>query len=137
MADSEGIRWKQRYINFTRALQRLSEAVELSHERPLTALESLGLIQAFEFTHELAWNTVKDFYQYQGEANIQGSRDATRMAAARGLIDEPDTWMEMIKSRNKSSHTYNEDTADEISELIRNEYHSAFLQLHSRLAEEI
>lgn len=48
-------RWQQRFENYRRALARLNEAVQLSQQRPLTDLERQGLIQAFEFTHELSW----------------------------------------------------------------------------------
>lgn len=51
----QDIRWKQRLTNYTRAFQSLTEAVELSQQRGLSALEQQGLIQSFEFTHELAW----------------------------------------------------------------------------------
>ncbi len=53
MADL-GTRWKQRLQNYQQGLERLREAVELSRLRPLSRLEQQGLIQAFEFTHELA-----------------------------------------------------------------------------------
>jgi len=53
-------RWRQRSNNFVKAFEGLNEAVELSMTRPLSKLEKQGLIQAFEYTHELAWNTLKD-----------------------------------------------------------------------------
>ncbi|WP_284155501.1 nucleotidyltransferase substrate binding protein [Sulfuricystis multivorans] len=52
------IRWKQRFDNYQRALRQLAAAVALSRERPLSELERQGLIQGFEFTHELAWNVL-------------------------------------------------------------------------------
>jgi hypothetical protein len=45
--------WKRRLHNYRRALARLREAVHLNRQRRLSDLEQLGLIQAFEFTHEL------------------------------------------------------------------------------------
>lgn len=110
----QDIRWQQRLNNYTLALRRLADAVELAGERPLTPLEQQGLIQAFEFTHELAWNVIKDYFYWQGNSAITGSRDATREAFAKGLIDDGEGWMAMIKSRNLSSHTYNQNIADAI-----------------------
>jgi len=46
----------------------------------LNELEKQGLIQAFEYTYELAWNTIKDYFENQGETGIHGSRDAFRLA---------------------------------------------------------
>ena len=63
----------------------------------------------FECNYELAWNILKDFYEYQGEQNIQGSPDAIKVAFRRGLISDADVWMKMIKSRTLTVHTYNED----------------------------
>ena len=138
MNEPQDIRWKQRFQNFTKALARLGAAVELATERDLSDLEKQGLIQAFEFTHELAWNTLKDFLAYQGvEHSLVGSRDATRLAFENQLIKNSEAWMEMIKSRNKTSHTYNEETADEIATLIIESYYSEFEQLRTRLESEL
>ncbi|HAZ7572829.1 nucleotidyltransferase substrate binding protein [Legionella sp. PATHC032] len=120
------VRWQQRLNNYARALQQLSLAVNLAQTRPLSDLEKQGLIQAFEFTHELAWNVMKDYFFFQGNSAITGSRDATRESFNKGLIKEGEIWMEMIKSRNQTSHTYNQSVADEIVKNIINSYHSSF-----------
>lgn len=59
----EDIRWKQRLSNYRKAMNRLGAAVRLAAERPLSDLENQGLIQAFKFTHELAWNLMKDWLE--------------------------------------------------------------------------
>jgi nucleotidyltransferase substrate binding protein (TIGR01987 family) len=120
------IRWTQRLHNYGQALTRLRDAVGLSRQRALTPLEQQGLIQAFEFTHELAWNVMKDYLAYQGTPDIGGSRDAARAAFAQGLVTDGEGWMEMIKSRNQTSHTYNQAVADEITQLIVNRYAGLF-----------
>lgn len=122
----QDIRWMQRFQNYKKALLQLQKAVQISMERELTDLETQGLIQAFEFTHELAWNVMKDFSEYQGDTNIRGSRDATRAAFKIDLISDGEGWMDMIKSRNQTSHTYNKATADEIAEDILTRYFILF-----------
>ena len=102
---TQDIRWIQRFSHFTKALSQLREAVALAQERPLSKLEEQGLIQAFEFTHELAWNTLKDFLGGRGVQNLYGSKDATREAFKTGLIENGEAWMDMIQSRNLTSHT--------------------------------
>jgi nucleotidyltransferase substrate binding protein (TIGR01987 family) len=124
--DNLDIRWQQRLDNYQRALQRLTDAVELESQRELNDLEKQGVIQAFEFTHELAWNVMKDYFSWQGTTGITGSRDATREAFDKGLIENGETWMEMIRSRNQTSHTYNQATAELIVELVLRRYHPAF-----------
>ena len=69
------IRWTQRLVNFRRALATLQRAIGLAQSRPLSELEELGLIQAFEFTHELSWLLLKEFLVDQGVAGISGSRE--------------------------------------------------------------
>ena len=85
-----------------------------------------GLIQRFEYTHELAWNVMKDFLEHAGNQAIYGSKDATKEAFATVLIKNGEAWMDMIKSRNKTSHTYNEETADAIFLKIVHEYYVEF-----------
>ena len=120
------IRWIQRFANYKKAISQLSEFIE---KADLNELEDQGLIQCFEYTYELAWNTIKDFYESQGETGIQGSRDAIRLAFKRGLIENGDLWMKMIKSRTLTSHTYNEELVSEISEAIFNNYYQEFIKL--------
>jgi nucleotidyltransferase substrate binding protein (TIGR01987 family) len=127
------IRWQQRFQNFQKALQQLSKAVDLSQQRDLSELEKQGLIQAFEFTHELAWNVMRDYFAYQGNTSIMGSRDAVREAFQKSLVTDGEGWMEMIQSRNQTSHTYNQAVADEIVEKVITLYHDLFLAFEKRM----
>ena len=129
------IRWKQRLHSFRKAFEQLANAVEIAEARDLSELERQGLIQAFEFTHELAWNTLKDFLESRGETGIYGSKDATRKAFAAGLIEDGETWMEMIQSRNQSSHTYNEAIAKSITEAITGKYTGALANFQKRFTD--
>ena len=132
----KNIRWIQRFENYKKALKQLEKAVELATDRTLSDLEKEGLIQRFEYSQELAWQTIKDFYEFMGETDIQGSRDAFQLAVNRGLINNGKALMETIKSRNKTAHTYNEATANEIFNDIINEYYSVFVELKSALEKE-
>jgi len=131
----EDIRWKQRFDNYNRALAQLGLAVALAAQRPLSDLEKQGLIQAFEFTHELAWNVLKDYLEYEGVQGIVGSRGAVREAFKRGLIADGDAWMDMIEKRNLSSHTYNIAVANQLVDAILHPYHPAFLALQATLRQ--
>lgn len=126
----DDMRWKQRLDNYSKALRQLTRFIEKGE---LNELEQQGLIQSFEYTYELAWNTIKDFFETQGESGILGSRDAFRLAFKRGLIENGEIWMEMIKSRIQTSHTYNEDVAEDIATRIVNQYYEEFIRLHKRL----
>ena len=91
------IRWMQRFQNYRQALARLANAVALSRQRALSELEQQGVIQAFEFTHELAWNVLKDYLEAQGFVDLIGSKNATREAFKNGLLEDGDAWMDMIR----------------------------------------
>jgi len=130
---TKDIRWIQRFNNFSKAFIQLKGAVELSKQRPLSKLEEQGLIQGFEYTHELAWNTLKDFLEDRGVKNVFGSRDATREAFKIGLIENGEAWMKMIESRNLTSHTYNEETAAEIVSAAIHSYFAEFEGFQSRM----
>ncbi|MDR1932454.1 MAG: nucleotidyltransferase substrate binding protein [Spirochaetales bacterium] len=132
------IRWKQRFQNYRKAFSCLTGAVRTAKEHPLSDMEQLGLVKAFEFTFELSWNVMKDYLTMQGITGIIGSRDAVRQAFKAELITDGQTWMEMIDSRNLASHTYNGDTAAMLTEKILQNYYrefSAFAEKMMALAE--
>ena len=129
MTKNQDIRWKQRFNNFIKAMQSLSEAVDLSKERELSKLEQQGLIQGFEFTHELAWNVLKDYLEDKGTTGLIGSKDASREAFKNGLIEDGEAWMDMIKARNQTSHTYNPVIANEIAGDILKRFYPAFASM--------
>ena len=120
--------------SFDKAFVRLSEGTRLAGERELSPLEKQGLIQAFEFTHELAWNVLKDYLESQGLQGVFGSRGATREAFKNGLISDGEVWMDMIKSRSQTSHTYNEETANQITEAILTRYCAQFSEFSTHFA---
>ena len=126
------IRWQQRFSNYRKALAQL----ETFFEPPaLNDREQQGLIKAFEYTFELAWNTLRDLLRSQGNATLLGSRDTLREAFRLGLIEDGERWMQMIQDRNLTSHTYNKPTAEAIVTNISNGYMRCFQQLQDRLSE--
>jgi len=127
---SQDTRWKQRFDNYSKAVGQLTRFLEKSE---LNELESQGLVQCFEYTYELAWNTIKDFFEAQGEVGILGSRDAFRLAFQRGLVENGEAWMDMIRSRQRTSHTYNEAVVQAITHDIVTVYFAEFTKLRQRL----
>ncbi|MCI5218041.1 MAG: nucleotidyltransferase [Candidatus Electrothrix sp. LOE2] len=127
---NEDIRWKQRFSNYRKALRQLQKFIDKGE---LSELEEQGLIKSFEYTYELAWNTLKDFLEFKGQSDIYGSRDAIRKAFQLGIIEDGEIWMDMIQSRNRTSHTYNEETAKEISTTVISVYYNAFKKMKKKL----
>lgn len=128
--DNKNIRWIQRFANFQKAFSQLTKFIDKGE---LSELEEQGLIKAFEYTFELAWTTLKDFLEYRGQSDIFGSRDAIRKAFQLNLVDDGEGWMDMLASRNRTSHAYNKETADQICQAVKNVYFSLFEQFDKKM----
>ena len=135
----QDIRWVQRFSNYRKALAKLSEAVELLRNRPIQDVQEAellqeGLIQRFEYTHELAWKVMKDYAEYQGYTDIRGSRDALRKAFEMNLIGDK-RWMESIEDRNLTSHNYDTEVAEEIFASVVHIYHPLFIAFQQTMED--
>ena len=132
----EDIRWQQRFSNYQKALARLSEAVDLLVDNVDEGSEfdllKEGLIQRFEYTHELAWKVMKDYLEYQGYVDIRGSRDAIRKSLELNILSDR-RWMATIEARNLTSHNYDDETADNIYNEIMNIYFPLFIDFEAKM----
>ena len=126
-------RWRQRLATFGKALARMDEVVTLWHSRKLSDLERDGMIQRFEYTQELAWKLLKNYIEYQGEAQMGGSRDTIRQAFRLGLIENSEPWFDMLESRNLTSHVYYEETEMTVIERIVDTYYPILSLLHAEM----
>lgn len=91
------------------ALMRLRDALA----QPKTEWTRDAAIQRFEFTFELAWKAVMHAARREG-LDCNSPRQAFRTALRLGWIEDDARWLGMIEDRNRTSHTYNETTAEEI-----------------------
>lgn len=128
-------RWEQRLESYHKALSRLAEIVNASKLRALNDFERDGLVQRFEFTHELSWKLMKAYAEYQGYDGIGGSRDATRKAFEMNLIPDGQIWMDMINSRNEISHNYNGDIASDVVDNILNVFYPELTAFYYKMNE--
>ncbi len=133
---NKDIRWTQRFDNFNKTLKGLQKAIGEYQDNTEDEVVKVGMIKFFEMTYELAWNTMKDYYEDQGETGMQGSKDAIKLASSRGLIQDGQDWFDMVDSRRLSVHTYDEKTAEEVAIDIAEIYLGLFVQLQTRLQLE-
>ena len=131
--ENQDIRWKQRFEHFKNALKQLKNAKELNKERDFTELELQGVIQAFEVSQELSWKVMKDFLEEQGKTDFFGSKNVVKEAFTVGLITNGAVWFDMIKSRNMTSHIYDESEILAILDTILNEYFGAFIDFENKM----
>jgi len=130
MNNNSETRWKQRLSNFSKAIKQLTLFMEHGKLNPL---EEQGLIKAFEYTYELAWKTLQDLYKQRGLENIIGPKPVIEQSFKDGIISDGKGWVEMHKSRNLTSHTYNEETATEIVNAIQGKYYLLLNTLQQKL----
>jgi nucleotidyltransferase substrate binding protein (TIGR01987 family) len=134
MSGNKDIRWIQRFTNFNKAFRQLERFVK---KEDLNEMEEQGLIKAFEYTYELCWKTLQDLLKDKGYINIMGPRPVIEQSFQDGYLVNGKAWMNMYKSRNLTSHTYDEETAKEIIKEIKNSYFSLFNDLKNKLEKEL
>jgi len=127
------IRWQQRFVNFNKAFSQLERFMQ---EETLNEMEEQGLIKAFEYTYELSWKTLQDLLKDRGYTDVVGPKPVIEQSFQDGYILDGKGWMRMHVSRNLTSHTYDEETAEEIVNSIRSEYFQLLKSLQMRLDEE-
>jgi len=127
------IGWEQRFVNFNKAFSQLERFIQTGD---LNEMEEQGLIKAFEYTYELSWKTLQDLLKDKGYTDVVGPKPVIEQSFQDGYIVDGKGWMRMYVSRNLSSHTYDEETAVEIIESIRNKYFHLLKSLQTRLEEE-
>ncbi|MBP7463999.1 MAG: nucleotidyltransferase substrate binding protein [Bacteroidales bacterium] len=124
--ESKDIRWTQRFDNYKKAFLQLEKYVRAD---TLNELEKQGVIKAFEYTFELGWKTLQDLLKEKGYQDIVGPKPVIEQSFQDGYITDGNSWLRMQKSRNLTSHTYDEAMAEQIVNNIRNEYYLQFKML--------
>lgn len=94
----------------------------------------MGIVQAFEFTFELGWKTLKDYLAEQA-VKAAFPRDVIKESVRYELIDDGEAWLDMLEKRNLLAHTYDEVRAEQADSLIRQHYFPAIRQVHGKLLE--
>ncbi|HMV44810.1 MAG TPA: nucleotidyltransferase substrate binding protein [Leptospiraceae bacterium] len=122
---NQDIRWKQRYSNFKKAYDQLTEFMEVSE---LNKFEVQGLIQCFEYTFELSWKTLKDYLEHEGY-DVKTPREVIKKAYQVNIIEDGVIWLDALEKRNLMSHTYNEQTTLQTKELITSKYYQMIKKL--------
>lgn len=129
------IRWQQRFQNFDRAYKQFSQ-IATADLAKLSNLEKEGYVQRFEYTFELAWKTLKDYLLDNGQ-DLSSPKEIIRQAFQNEIIVEGEVWMEALKKRNLTSHTYDDVVLVKTITFLKDEFYPVLEKLHSRLAAEV
>ena len=134
---SDDLRWKQRFQNFENAYNILVRMMERTKLTPDDEAVEMALIQSFEFTYELTWNTMKDYLEFEGFDNLAGSKQVIRTAFQAGLIENAEGWLNAVQKRNIASHTYDENVLSEGVIFVRNDYFPLVSKLYNDLKAKV
>ena len=98
-----------------------------------------GVIGQFNLTFELAWKALQAVLKEHGvqEAQTGSPREILQLGYKFGFIEDSAVWVIMLKSRNTSTHIYNESEIMELLLLIRDSFIQAFEVLEKTLQKNI
>ncbi|PIY20059.1 nucleotidyltransferase [Candidatus Desantisbacteria bacterium CG_4_10_14_3_um_filter_40_18] len=131
------VRWKQRFQNFTNAYGVFCKTLNYYEAEPDDEIVQMALIQAFEFTYELAWNVMKDYLENEGFDEVKNAKQTIRTAFQAELISDAEDWMDMIQRRNLASHTYNRAISEEITKYIKDDFFPLVRKLYEDLKKRL
>lgn len=121
-------KFTEKYEKLISATERLKQAITDYNNVHLDSVRD-GAIQRFEFCTELAWKTVREYLIEQGYADINSPKSVMKTAFSDGLLTNENGWLEILESRNITSHVYDEKTAETIFESIKDVYTPLFSEL--------
>ena len=128
-------RWIERLATFQKAMLKLSDVVSLYHQHPLNEYERDSLIKRFEFTYEMAWKLMMSYEKENGVTSVLGSKDVVRHAYHLTLIENGEAWMDMIDTRNQTSHLYDEQMAADVTDEIIHNYYPLLVGLQTKMEQ--
>ena len=117
--ENQIVRWEQRFHNFTKSMHYLEDALQIPDP---DIVQKAGIIQFFEMSFELAWNVIKDYLEEQGFLDVKSPREALKKAFEIGILENGHDWMDLLLDRNLTAHTYDEQKATEMEQMIQNKY---------------
>ena len=126
-------RWIERLATFQKAMVKLSDVVSLYQQHPLNEYERDSLIKRFEFTYEMAWKLMMSYEKENGVTSILGSKDVVRYAYNMTLIENGEARMDMIDTRNQTSHLYDEQMAADVTDEIIHNYYPLLVGLQTKM----
>jgi nucleotidyltransferase substrate binding protein (TIGR01987 family) len=116
-------------LSWEKALKTFSDVMRM----PETEIVRDAAIQRFEYNFELGWKAIKRFAEKQG-LKCNSPREAVKIAFKLGLMQNEDIWLDMIDDRNRTTHTYKQEIAEEIYANLK-KYESEMKILFERMSE--
>lgn len=131
------IRWKQRFDNLKEAYTQLEKVLAALKDKPDDEIIHMALVQAYEFTYELSWKTLKDYLNYEGLSEESTPRKIIKAAFAHQIIEDGQLWIDMLEARNMLSHTYNKELSRQAVHDISTKFINGINQVYHYLASQL
>ena len=128
-------KWHERLAIYKNAIDRLAEVIALSKQHPLNQFERDSLIKRFEFSYEMAWKLMMSYEKENGIVEVLGSKDVIRQAFKLSIVNNGETWLEMVDARNKTSHLYDEEMATDVVDEIIYTYYPLLTELRDTMVQ--
>ena len=126
-------RWKTSFEKLGKALLRLEEVLNEPLDKEEFVLDAT--IQRFEFSVELFWKALKHLLQREG-VEKELPREILQEAYRAGWIENEETWIRMLRDRNLTSHTYEQERALLIYDHIQ-DYFPLMKQAYTYLEQNV
>ena len=107
------------YNAFKNAYTKLMEFIETDNK---SEKDMAAIIHAFEYTFELWWKALQRYLETIGTMEQYGSSSVIKTAIQYKILQDEYEWMDMLRDRNLTSHTYKEDIAKDIYERIKTKH---------------
>ncbi|WP_200980245.1 nucleotidyltransferase substrate binding protein [Echinicola sp. 20G] len=125
------------FDDFQTSLVELQEVIEEVKLKGINPKLEQHLHRSFEITHELALNTMTEFFKKQGRPPYSGSRDVTLDAFNEELIDDGKGWLDMIICRIKATPVYTENASNSLTENILKNYVHLFENFEKKMYDRL
>lgn len=118
--------------SFLKSVQRLQEAIEIYQQQSSNDIIRDGMIYRFKISFEFSWKALKEYLLDQGVANeLNFPKQVLKTAYGNQMINDESVWLDMLESRNRTSHIYD----DRIAAKIARDISTRFLPVLEDLAE--
>lgn len=130
------LRWHRRLNNFKKALALLGRIVDRAKQEGKSETIELASLLSFKQNFILAIDCMMEFFTYQGDVYLEPGKMIIRLAFRRGLIEDGETWMDMLKAYEQHGLSYHQTIADMIFSKTISVFYPVFLKLSQELEQQ-
>ncbi len=128
--------FKKKRMSLNKALQSFKEIYSFYLEQPDQKVSQIALIKSFEITFELSWKTLQSFFKSQGYTEENSPKGVIKSTFNKNIIENGQLWIDMLDTRNRLSHVYDESLFNEAIQKISKDYLKEIEKLYQRLERE-